>query len=153
MRLRFGPVERVQGRLQPSLAGGRTNLLACAAQVVPIFPTQSSRSDRALVRACGWRAILVLAALCSLTLAVATRYSYGTLTSTTHAVKTLPAQGKVQRLLVKDGFQGLIHVERLTFATVFVHEPQLVTDGAPVVLVDLGNPISNRAPPLSARLS
>ncbi len=97
--------------------------------------------------------MLVLAAVCSLTLAVATRYNYGTLAVNTHAVKALPAQGKIQRLLVKDSFQGLIHVERLTFAIVFVHEPQLVTDGSPVVLVDVGNPISNRAPPLSARLS
>lgn len=97
--------------------------------------------------------MLVLAAVCSLTLAVATRYSYGTLAVSTHAVKALPAQEKVQRLLVKDGSQGLMRVERLTFATVFIHEARFVADGSPLVLADLGNPISNRAPPLSARLS
>ncbi len=101
----------------------------------------------------GWRAFLVLVAVCSLTLALATRYSYGTLSVSGHTVKALPAEGKVQHLLVKDGFQGLIHVERFTLAPVFIYAARVVLGPTPIAPVRPGNPVSNRAPPLSARLS
>ncbi len=153
MGLGLGRMQGRQRQGQASLADGRTNLLACTEQVVPIFPAPSNRSDRALVRVMGWRAVLVLAAVCSLTLALATRYSYGTLSPSGHTVKALPAEGKVQRLLVKDGLQAWIPVERFVFATLLMYAAHIVVNPSPIALVEPGSPVSNRAPPLSARLS
>lgn len=136
-----------------ALAAAWANLLAWSARVVPIFPAK--RSDRSMIRAVGWRGILVLFAVCSLTLSVATRYctSSGSLGAVGHSVKTRLAEPKVQRLvLAKDNTQGLPPVRRLALVPIAACQSCIALDGPPVPIVDFEHAVSNRAPPLSTRL-
>lgn len=108
-----------------------------------------------MLRVVGWRGILVLAAVCSLTLTVATRYcvTAGAPADSGHVVKTRLAEPKVQHLVLdQDSVQGLPPVGRLTLGLVATNQARIAADGTPVPIVDFHDPISSRAPPLSTPL-
>ncbi len=108
-----------------------------------------------MMQVVGWRGILILAAICSLTLSVATRYCVSpvSMSAAGHAVKTRLAEPKMQHLVVaKDGAQGLPQVARLAIIAIATYEPRTVVQVSPAPLVDFENALSNRPPPLASRL-
>lgn len=118
--------------------------------MVLILVTQEQRHSHHVQRLSGWRAVLVLAAVCSLTLTVATRYcsADGLTGGPSHNVRTQGGQPNVQRLVpVKYDTAGLPRVERLAFVAASSFHPRTTVDALPAPTVHVADALANRAPP------
>lgn len=129
------------------IAGG-TPILLSSAQVVAYPVTPSQRSDHSATRVFGWRALLVLAAVCSLMFIVATRYSgkSGATVGAGHSVKVVEPKG--QRLIPAENGPRLPRFEPVATLSPCTFEPRIVADAVPIRTADTGDAISDRAPPL-----
>ncbi len=95
---------------------------------------------------------MLLAAICAITLTVATRYCFAgdLLTDGSSSVKSRLVGHKVQRLaLGKTAVQWLPCVERFSIVPEPTVNPGVVLADLPLSIFHLGAAISDRAPPLA----